>query len=90
MACTRSAVDEGLIACRYGGGPGSTLGYDTPNMGGGYEDNVLEPSADEDECADGLASADANNTEIPEMGEGVCENDYTDMGLANCDAGMDW
>jgi len=66
MACTISDANPGLAACRYGGGPGSTLSNDTPNMGGAYEDNVLGPYNDEEDCADGLESADPYNTEIPE------------------------
>jgi len=37
IACTRSNANTGLIACRYGGGPGTSMSCDTPNMGGCYK-----------------------------------------------------
>jgi hypothetical protein len=39
---------DGLIACRYKAG--DTLGSDTPNMAGGYKDNVLEKKHTYSEC----------------------------------------
>lgn len=52
IACTISNADDGAIkACRFGAGPGSSLSYDTPNMGGGYEANVPDVYWSMDDCA---------------------------------------
>jgi hypothetical protein len=49
MACARS--DSGLIACRYGSGPGSRLSSDTPNMRGSYQSNVFAQFKSESDCS---------------------------------------
>jgi len=50
MACTRSSENTGLVACRYGGGPGSHLSGNTPNMGGHYKDMVGAKVKTYEEC----------------------------------------
>lgn len=49
---------------RYGEGPGSKLSQNTPNMGGGYESNVLSKRGTPAECAKNLprATEEAKNT----------------------------
>jgi len=44
LACTRSARATGLVACRYGNGPGSRKTGNTPNMGGNYRTHVMGKS----------------------------------------------
>ena len=44
-----------IIACRYGGGPGSRLGPSTPNMRGLYPTNVFSKSRSESQCANNAA-----------------------------------
>lgn len=56
LGCALSTSKK-IIACRYGEGPGSKLSQNTPNMGGGYESNVLSKRGTTAECAKNLPRA---------------------------------
>jgi len=50
-----------MYVCQYKGG--DTLSMDTPNMGGGYESNVLQATKSASECASGSGSNSGGSTD---------------------------
>jgi hypothetical protein len=52
-----------MYVCQYKGG--DSLGMDTPNMGGGYESNVLQASVTESQCASGNSNSGGGSTPTP-------------------------